>query len=154
MVFIEASWELESKTFQEKYNTFLPKIQFFFVKTFIFIIFSFKRCYIVDMEGLKIKEFLERKGIRRQKDLANELGVSDQTVSNWANGETFPTHEMEDRLLRMGMTIEELFGQEIWKIVKMQAQEESKSSADETFERKAAFFMNKLFDKIDKMDLK
>lgn len=66
------------------------------------------------MDGLKIKEFLaregERLGIRTQEELALKLGFSDQTVSNWAKGKTFPTHETEYRLLKMGMTTEELFG--------------------------------------------
>lgn len=66
------------------------------------------------MEGLRIKEFLAREGarlgIRNQEELAERLGVSDQTVSNWAKGKTFPVHETEYRLLQMGMTVEELFG--------------------------------------------
>ncbi|WP_405326004.1 helix-turn-helix transcriptional regulator [Fibrobacter sp.] len=66
------------------------------------------------MDGLRIKDFLAREGarlgIRKQDELAGRLGVSDQTVSNWVKGKTFPTHEMEYRLLEMGMTVEELFG--------------------------------------------
>ena len=107
------------------------------------------------MKGLNIKEFLardgERLGIRKQEELAARLGVSDQTVSNWAKGKTFPTHQTEEVLLKMGMTVEELFGSEIWDIVKRQALSESTKSADEVFEKKAAFFMKKLFDKIDQI---
>ena len=66
------------------------------------------------MKGLAIKEFLAREGeklgIRKQEDLARELGVSGQTVSNWVKGKKFPTHETEFRLLQMGITVEELFG--------------------------------------------
>lgn len=62
------------------------------------------------MEGLDIKRFIERVGIRSQEDLAKKLGVSDQTVSNWVKGKTFPTHQMELQMLKMGMTVEELFG--------------------------------------------
>ena len=66
------------------------------------------------MRGLNIKEFMsregERLGIRKQEELASMLGVSDQTVSNWVKGKTFPTHQMEIQLLEMGMTVEELFG--------------------------------------------
>lgn len=66
------------------------------------------------MDGLRIKDFLAREGarlgIRKQEELAARLGVSDQTVSNWVKGKTFPTHETEYRLLEMGMTVEELFG--------------------------------------------
>lgn len=71
-------------------------------------------CYILGMKGLDIKSFIaregERQGVRKQEDLAQMLGVSDQTVSNWVKGKTFPTHETEYRLLTMGMTVEELFG--------------------------------------------
>ncbi len=66
------------------------------------------------MDGLRIKDFLAREGarlgIRKQEELAGRLGVSDQTVSNWVKGKTFPTHETEYRLLEMGMTVEEIFG--------------------------------------------
>lgn len=66
------------------------------------------------MKGLDIKAFIaregERLGIKKQEELAAKLGVSDQTVSNWVKGKTFPTHQTEDQLLKMGMTVEELFG--------------------------------------------
>ena len=66
------------------------------------------------MDGLRIKDFLAREGarlgIRTQEELASALGVSDQTVSNWAKGKTFPVHQTEFQLLEMGMTVEELFG--------------------------------------------
>lgn len=66
------------------------------------------------MKGLNIKAFLaregERLGIRKQEELAARLGVSDQTISNWVKGKTFPTHQTEWQLFEMGMTTEELFG--------------------------------------------
>lgn len=97
-------------------------------------------------KGLKIKEFLERAGgrlgIRTQEELASVLGFSDQTVSNWVKGKTFPTHETEDKLLKMGMTVEELFGQPF---------PSSAEQASNDFERKSNFFMNRLFEKIEKM---
>lgn len=108
------------------------------------------------MEGLRIKEFLDREGerlgIRKQEELADVLGVTDQTVSNWANAITFPPHKTEYRLLRMGMTIEELFGSEIWETVKKQALSECEMSAETAFERKAAFLVRKLINKIDNID--
>lgn len=112
-------------------------------------------CYIYGMQGLKVKEFIDREGaalgIRTQEELASMLGVSDQTVSNWVKGKSFPTHQTEDRLVRMGMTIEELFGSEIWAIVREQAKAEL---SDEMFDRKADFFLNRLFAKIDKTEIK
>ena len=105
------------------------------------------------MEGLKVKEFLaregERLGIRTQEELAEVLGVTDQTVSNWVKGKTFPTHQTEYRLLTMGMTIGELFGPEIWEAVKKRVAAER---SEEAFDRKTDFFMQKLFDKIDKLE--
>ena len=66
------------------------------------------------MEGFRIKDFLaregERLGIRTQEELAAALRVSDQTVSNWVKGKSFPSHEVEYRLFEMGMTTEEMFG--------------------------------------------
>lgn len=98
------------------------------------------------MKGLKIKDFLAREGarlgLRKQEDLARKLGFSDQTVSNWVNGKTFPTHETEFQLLEMGMTVEELFGK---------AYPSSANAAREDFDRKAGFFMQKLLEKIDKL---
>ena len=108
------------------------------------------------MDGLNIKDFLaregERLGIRKQEELAARLGVTDQTVSNWVKGKTFPTHQTEYRLLTMGMTIGELFGPEIWEAVKKQALSESELNAEAAFERKAAFLFKKLINKIDNVD--
>lgn len=62
------------------------------------------------MEGIRIKEFIDRVGIKSQEELARKLNVSNNTISNWAKGKRFPTHETEFQLLEMGMTVEELFG--------------------------------------------
>lgn len=78
------------------------------------------------MTGLNIKEFLaregERLGIRKQDELARMLGVSDQTVSNWVKGKTFPTHQMEVQLYEMGMTTEEIFGKAYRSTAKVEGQ--------------------------------
>lgn len=78
------------------------------------------------MTGLNIKEFLaregERLGIRKQDELARMLGVSDQTVSNWVKGKTFPTHQMEVQLYEMGMTTEEMFGKAYRSTAKVEGQ--------------------------------
>lgn len=105
------------------------------------------------MDGLNIKDFLaregERLGIRKQEELAARLGVTDQTVSNWVKGKTFPTHQTEGVLLKMGMTVCELFGEEVWDVVKKRVAAER---SEEAFDRKTDFFMQKLFDKIDKLE--
>ena len=105
------------------------------------------------MNGLNVKDFLAREGdslgIRTQEELAAALGVSDQTVSNWVKGKTFPTHQTEYRLLEMGMTVGELFGQEIGDAVKRRVAAEL---SEDDFDRKSDFFIKKLFDKIDKLE--
>lgn len=93
------------------------------------------------MDGIRIKEFIERVGIRSQEELAQRLGVTNITVSNWAAGKRFPTHETEVKLLEMGMTVEELFGKPF---------PSSANAATDDFDRKAGFFMKKLFEKIEK----
>lgn len=62
------------------------------------------------MKGVQIKDFINRIGIKSQEELADRLGVSNQTVSNWVKGKTYPTHQTEEQLLEMGITVEELFG--------------------------------------------
>lgn len=62
------------------------------------------------MQPIKIKEFIDRVGIKSQEDLARRLGVGKGTVSMWAKGKRYPTHQTETELLEMGMTVEELFG--------------------------------------------
>ena len=77
------------------------------------------------MKGLDIKTFLaregERLGIHKQEELAAKIGVSDQTVSNWVKGKTFPTHQTEVELYEMGMTTEELFGKAYRSAVKTES---------------------------------
>lgn len=69
-----------------------------------------KLTIFANMEGIRIKEFINRVGIMSQEELARKLNVSNNTISNWANGKRFPTHETESQLFEMGMTTEEMFG--------------------------------------------
>lgn len=91
---------------------------------------------------IRIKDFIERVGIKSQEDLAKMLGVTNNTISLWAKGKRYPTHQMSTRLLDMGMTVEELFGKPY---------PSSANVARADFDRKANFFMNKLFEKIDNL---
>lgn len=94
------------------------------------------------MKGLDIKSFIERAGIKSQEELAERLKVTNVTVSMWANGTRTPTFKVCQQLLEMGMTVEELFGKPY---------RSSANQAKDDFDRKANFFMNKLFEKIDKL---
>lgn len=61
---------------------------------------------------VRIDDFIRRKGFKNQTELAKLLGVSQGTVSAWANGVSAPTHEMGRKLLRLGMTVTELYDED------------------------------------------
>lgn len=56
--------------------------------------------------------FLRRMGWG-QKDLANRLEISTSTVGMWCIGKSTPTYPVILKLLQLGMTPRELFGDEI-----------------------------------------
>lgn len=62
---------------------------------------------------IQVQEFMERVGIRNQTELANKLGLTQSAVSAWNAGVRSPTYETCIDLLKMGMTISELFGDEV-----------------------------------------
>lgn len=60
--------------------------------------------------GDKIKELRKRDG-RKQEDLANALGVTNQAVSRWESNGCYPDMEMIPSIANyFGITIDELFG--------------------------------------------
>ncbi len=62
--------------------------------------------------GEKIKELRKRDG-RKQEDLANALGVTNQAVSRWEKDGSYPDVEMIPAIANyFGVTIDELFGYE------------------------------------------
>ncbi|MBQ5842761.1 MAG: helix-turn-helix transcriptional regulator [Clostridia bacterium] len=62
--------------------------------------------------GEKIKELRKRDG-RKQEDLANVLGVTNQAVSRWEKDGSYPDVEMIPAIANyFGVTIDELFGYE------------------------------------------
>lgn len=62
--------------------------------------------------GQKIKE-LRKRDDRKQEDLANALGVTNQAVSRWEKDGSYPDMEMIPAIANyFGITIDELFGYE------------------------------------------
>lgn len=62
--------------------------------------------------GQKIKELRKRDG-RKQEDLANALGVTNQAISRWEKDGSYPDMEMIPAIANyFGITIDELFGYE------------------------------------------
>lgn len=70
--------------------------------------------------------FLARTGISGV-DLQKKLDVSSGLLSNYKAGKANPSYSMLLKLLQEGMTIEEMFGHEIWEQVKKQAALEQNS---------------------------
>lgn len=61
---------------------------------------------------VRIQEFMDRKGIKNQEELAAILGLSQSAISAWNAGTNAPKHKTCVQLLKMGMTFRELFGDE------------------------------------------
>jgi transcriptional regulator with XRE-family HTH domain len=59
---------------------------------------------------LGIKNFRERSGIKTQAKLADMLGVEQTSVSIWELGKSMPGSKIIQKLLKLGATVEELFG--------------------------------------------
>lgn len=93
---------------------------------------------------MDIQNFIKREKIADHEELAKKVGVSKRTVDSWSSGARTPTYEVCQKLLELGMTVEELFGKPY---------RSSIASAESSFERKSDFFFKKLFDKIDKIDM-
>lgn len=67
---------------------------------------------------VEIQKFMNRKGYRRQEDLAADVGVEQSAVSSWNSGARTPKYEACRKLLLKGMTIEELFGRDVSEAVR------------------------------------
>lgn len=68
------------------------------------------------------EKFLLRTG-RSKADLLRDLGQDPKSslIAAYVSGRSMPSYEMCVKLLNAGMSIEELFGKEIWENVKTQA---------------------------------
>ncbi len=102
---------------------------------------------------MDIQGFISRVGIKNHRELAEKVGVKKSAVDSWSSGERYPTHETEEKLLRLGMTLEELFGKEIAGIVRARILAEHAKDAISVFERKANFVLDKILNKIDKTEI-
>lgn len=68
---------------------------------------------------LDCNSFLRRMGWG-QKDLANRLEIATSTVGMWCVNKSTPSYSVIEKLLKMGMTIKELFGEEVDAMVRSQ----------------------------------
>lgn len=71
--------------------------------------FSCVKFYFIRM--FDCKSFMKRMGWK-QDQLAERLGVGTSTVGMWCSGKSFPHYKELVKLLRLGMTFCEMFGEE------------------------------------------
>lgn len=72
--------------------------------------------------------FLRRMGWR-QKDLSERLGIGTSTVGMWCTGKSSPSLEVAEKLVKLGMTVKELFGEEVDEIVRKAYMDEIRPEA-------------------------
>lgn len=81
---------------------------------------------------IRVQEFMDRVGIRNQTELAQRLRLTQSAVSAWGAGVRFPSYETCVDLLKMGMTVSELFGDDVAALVSFGDQ----ASPDAVFDEK------------------
>lgn len=68
------------------------------------------------MQDFDFQKFLARTRLK-QREVAAKTGVSLGLVGMWASGRSKPSYDTIVKLIRCGMTCEELFGSEISKLL-------------------------------------
>lgn len=91
---------------------------------------------------VNVQDFIRRVGIANHDELAEKVGVKKKTVDSWSSGERTPTYDVCEKLLKLGMSVEELFGYPY---------PSTANSAENDFNRKASYFFNKLIEHIDNL---
>jgi len=85
---------------------------------------------VAKIESFKIDvtRFLKRKGLTQQ-ELAKKLNCSTGLVGGWASYRCVPSYEKCVELLRAGMTVLELFGEDVAKEAKLFSKKEEELQA-------------------------
>lgn len=89
---------------------------------------------------------MERMGIKTQAELGRLVGVGQSAVSAWNSGVNGPTYETSIKLLRMGMTLDELYG-ENFGYTRSGSTENQKSPEDE-FDKKVRLSLMNLLENL------
>lgn len=79
---------------------------------------------------IDINGFIKRTGIKGHEELAEKLGTTRKAVSSWSCGDRKPTFDMVEKLYKLGMTTEEIFGRPYPSSVKSTALELDEASKD------------------------
>lgn len=95
---------------------------------------------------VKVQEFMERMGIKTQADLGRLVGVGQSAVSAWNSGVNGPTYETSIKLLRMGMTLDELYGESFG--YTRDGSQGKTTTPEDDFDNKVRLSMVKLLEKL------
>lgn len=69
---------------------------------------------------MDIEKFLHRPGLSA-RELGESLQMDPSNFSNWKKGKSKPSYSVCLKLIEMGMTISELFGDEVWSKIKQRS---------------------------------
>jgi len=92
------------------------------------------------MEKINFLGFMRRKNIS-QTEFAKNLGVSSATVSMYCNGKSGINFEKVGKLIEMGITATELFGEEFGKKL---LENSENTGSEKDFEEKVVAVLNKV----------
>lgn len=73
--------------------------------------------------------FIRRMGWR-QKDLAERLNIGTSTVGMWCTGKSTPPYENIMGLIKLGITMKELFGEDVAEIIMRQYMPEAAKNTE------------------------
>lgn len=68
------------------------------------------------LKNVKLQEFMDRRGLTQQQ-LADKIGVTRGVIGKWNTQKSDVTRENCAKLLLAGMTLEEMFGEEVAQFV-------------------------------------
>lgn len=85
-------------------------------------------CYFIGMDILK---FLNRVGMTPTQ-LADALELDYSSVNNWIRGKAYPKYIYAEKMLGMGIRIDELFNEEAWNRIKSDCAQEIRGEVELT----------------------
>lgn len=85
------------------------------MENFFFFFFFDKETALNDF-AKGFNSFLQRKKLK-SADIAKELDLKGSSISTWKNGRGFPEFQTLFKLFEMGMTLEEMFGERLAKVI-------------------------------------
>jgi transcriptional regulator with XRE-family HTH domain len=74
-----------------------------------------------------------RRSHQTQKELAEKLSCSSGLVGQWASGRAIPSYEKIVDLLKLGMTVREIFGKDVSETALIDVLPKEKSTVDKDF---------------------